>query len=109
MSLVYYICDYFSSVQWSLSGSKEQIVRALTLKSCLIQVLSEFHVLYNYAIEVWGYSVLSDTDNLNKRQLIIVRVIINCKPTDATRRHGNKIIMSLFHLGALSVRISLSF
>ena len=92
MSLVYYSCDYCSSVQWSLSGSKEHIVvRALTLEGCLIQVLSELHVLYNYAIEVWGYSVLSDTDiNLNKRQLIVVRIIINYKPTDDTRRHAIK-------------------
>ena len=98
MSLVYYSCDYCSSVQWSLSGSKEHIVRALTLKGCLIQVLSELHVLYNYAIEVWGYSVFSDTNNLNKRQLIVVGVINNCKPTDDTRRHGNKIIMTIREL-----------
>ena len=44
---------------------------------------------FNYAIEVWGHSVKSDTDMLVKLQSKVLRIIFNCKRSEDAWRHNN--------------------
>ena len=43
---------------------------------------------FNYAIEVWGHSVKSDTDMLVKLQSKVLRIVFNCKRSEDAWRHN---------------------
>ena len=51
-----------------------------------------------YAIEIWGHTVNSDQDILNRIQSKILRIIFNCKRSDDAWRHSNGIISSVANL-----------
>ena len=43
-----------------------------------------------YAIEIWGHTVKSDQDILNKIQSKILRIVFNCKRSQDAWRHSNE-------------------
>ena len=51
-----------------------------------------------YAIEIWGHTVQSDQDVLNKIQCKILRIIFNCKRSDDAWRHSDGNIPTVANL-----------
>ena len=51
-----------------------------------------------YAIEIWGHTVKSDQDILNKIQSKILRIIFNCKRSEDAWRHSDGHISSITNL-----------
>lgn len=48
-----------------------------------------------YGIEIWGHTVVSDTDILVKLQNKVLRILFKCKRTDDAWRHSHKQIQTI--------------
>ena len=57
-----------------------------------------------YAIEIWGHTVHSDNDILNKLQSKIIRILFNCKRSADAWRHNNAQITSIKQLYYNAIR-----
>jgi len=53
---------------------------------------------FNYAIEVWGHTVTSESDILNKLQSKALRIIFDCLRSGDAWRHNNECIETITSL-----------